>query len=69
MLPGLSILQNHANKKSKEISQVDLIFHLLISKGITPLQIEEEFTIPDIIRFVNTEAYLRKKERESMKRK
>lgn len=69
MMPGIEALQKSTSKKSKEPDSLSFIYHLLISKGITPKQIRDDFTIPDILDFVRTELYIKEQERKAAKRK
>jgi hypothetical protein len=70
MLAGMDMLSKKVRTKHREFTPTDtqLAMYIITSKGITPKQVRTEFTIPEILEFVWTELYLKKKEAEAHKK-
>lgn len=68
MLPGLDVLEKTVNKKKKP-DDYFFALHWFTSKGITPKQFKEEYTIPEILGILSAEKYIKEKERKAMRKK
>lgn len=70
-MPGMEVLQRRINKNKNNFvpTNLQLVKHLFFSKGFTPKQFREDFTIPEIIEIVQTEVYLKEKEAKALKKR
>jgi hypothetical protein len=64
-MEGMELLVNSTNRNKP--SDWDYILYLFAKKGITPKQLREEFTIPEILSIINTEVYVKQKQNKKMK--